>query len=168
MFHMLEHVPDPGRVLAVVRDWLAPGGHLVVEVPNVDSVVQAPRHRFHFAHLYSFNATTLAALGASVGLAAVSSRESGDGGNVTCVFGRADGLSGGPPAASGNAARTAAVLRNHTTVRHYLTPVPYRRAAQRLVRRLHEDRLLRRFPTVEALLDWAARWSDAPAHPSCR
>ena len=69
MFHMLEHVADPRRTLSTIRGWLkGAGGILVVEVPNVDSTVQAPRHRFHYAHLYSFNALTLAALGESVGL----------------------------------------------------------------------------------------------------
>jgi len=91
MFHMLEHVADPRQVLATVRGWLRePEGVLVVEVPNVDSTAQAPAHRFHFAHLYSFNAATLAALGESVGFSTVRCDVSGDGGNVTSVFRRGE------------------------------------------------------------------------------
>jgi SAM-dependent methyltransferase len=33
-FHVLEHVPDPVAVARRMLDWLAPGGLLIVEVPN--------------------------------------------------------------------------------------------------------------------------------------
>jgi len=32
---VLEHLADPARILASVREWLAPGGVLLVSVPNV-------------------------------------------------------------------------------------------------------------------------------------
>ena len=35
--HMLEHVDDPVRVLGCVRRWLAPGGRVIVVVPNARS-----------------------------------------------------------------------------------------------------------------------------------
>ncbi|MGG7377668.1 methyltransferase domain-containing protein, partial [Escherichia coli] len=74
MFHMLEHVADPRRTLATIREWLLPGcGRLFVEVPNVLSTVQAPRHRFHYAHLYNYSAATLEAFGNAAGLRLVSS-----------------------------------------------------------------------------------------------
>jgi SAM-dependent methyltransferase len=49
--HSLEHIPEPVQALAALRSKLAPGGHLVVEVPNVrqniyDLVVAD--HRSHF------------------------------------------------------------------------------------------------------------------------
>jgi SAM-dependent methyltransferase len=34
MWHVLEHVPDPVAVLDLLRDALAPGGVLAIEVPN--------------------------------------------------------------------------------------------------------------------------------------
>ncbi|SRR6266508_1223588 len=37
MFHVIEHVADPLRVVQRVAEWLAPGGVLAVETPNVDS-----------------------------------------------------------------------------------------------------------------------------------
>jgi SAM-dependent methyltransferase len=36
--HTLEHVPDLGATLALCRDALAPGGRLLIEVPNVRSL----------------------------------------------------------------------------------------------------------------------------------
>jgi hypothetical protein len=165
MFHVLEHVPDPRRVLTRVREWMAPDGFLVVEVPNVQSLVQAPAHRFHFAHLHSFSAATLGALGESVGLAVVRAEASPDGGNVTCVFRRVEPL-GAPVELPENVARTAGVLRGHTSLRHYLSATPYRRAAARLRRRWREDRLLGRLRTVDQLLRWAGDLGSA--RPSCR
>lgn len=38
MFHVLEHVPNPARYLRTAHDLLAPGGRLVVQVPNRDSL----------------------------------------------------------------------------------------------------------------------------------
>lgn len=34
MWHVLEHVPDPVEVLTLLRDALAPGGTIAIEVPN--------------------------------------------------------------------------------------------------------------------------------------
>lgn len=37
MWHVLEHVHDPGALLAEIRTVLRPGGRLVIEVPNYES-----------------------------------------------------------------------------------------------------------------------------------
>lgn len=38
MFHVIEHVSDPGAVLSRLADWLAPAGVLALETPNLDSL----------------------------------------------------------------------------------------------------------------------------------
>lgn len=59
LWHVLEHLDDPGPALARVAGWLRPGGLLVVGVPNLGSVqsrlggsrwyhLDVPRHRTHF------------------------------------------------------------------------------------------------------------------------
>jgi len=59
LWHVLEHLDDPGAALARIAGWLAPGGHLLVGVPNLASVqatlgagrwyhLDVPRHRTHF------------------------------------------------------------------------------------------------------------------------
>ena len=59
MWHVLEHMRDPGATLRHVAGWLRPGGLMLVAVPNVDSLqariagrewfhLDLPRHRTHF------------------------------------------------------------------------------------------------------------------------
>jgi SAM-dependent methyltransferase len=36
--HIAEHVDDPVELFGIVREWLAPGGSIVVIVPNADSL----------------------------------------------------------------------------------------------------------------------------------
>jgi SAM-dependent methyltransferase len=59
LWHVLEHLDDPSAALAHVASLLAPGGRLLIGVPNLDSVqarlggdrwfhLDLPRHRTHF------------------------------------------------------------------------------------------------------------------------
>jgi SAM-dependent methyltransferase len=59
LWHVLEHLDRPATALARIADWLAPGGGLLLGVPNLDSWqahlgaarwfhLDVPRHRTHF------------------------------------------------------------------------------------------------------------------------
>jgi SAM-dependent methyltransferase len=59
LWHALEHLDDPGAALARIHEWLAPGGGLLLGVPNIASLqarisrgrwyhLDVPRHRVHF------------------------------------------------------------------------------------------------------------------------
>jgi SAM-dependent methyltransferase len=59
LWHVLEHLDDPGAALDRIAGWLRPGGLLVIGVPNLGSVqaraggarwyhLDVPRHRTHF------------------------------------------------------------------------------------------------------------------------
>lgn len=59
-FHVVEHLPRPREALRRMLEWLAPGGLMIVEVPNIGGVggrlfgrywsgLDFPRHLTHFA-----------------------------------------------------------------------------------------------------------------------
>ena len=60
LLHVLEHIPDPRQTLGAVRDRLAPGGKLLLVLPNADSLeaglfgaswyhLDLPRHLWGFS-----------------------------------------------------------------------------------------------------------------------
>jgi SAM-dependent methyltransferase len=162
MFHTLEHLDDPLAVLRRAREWLVPGGVLLVEVPNVEAVCQQPHQQFHRGHLFHFNVATLEHLGRRAGLAVVQSAASADGGNIWTVFRR---TADPPPVAGaipGNYARVRAILKGHTALRHLLSRYPYVRPVAKLAARLDERwRTFGRSGAPE-VLDALIRASPAP------
>jgi SAM-dependent methyltransferase len=151
MYHALEHVEDPSRILVTIRTWLTENGLLLVEVPNVEASCIAPKNRFHFAHFYNFNRDTLEALGRKAGFATVETVTSEDGGNLISVFRRV-------PAANpvshlnGNYERIAARLRTQTAA-YYFSPAPYAGVAGRLRAYLTDRSAVRGARTPQDVLD---------------
>ncbi len=154
MWHVLEHTEDPGAVLDRLRSWLKSDGMLVVEVPNVEAICQSPKSTFHEAHLYIFNIATLRGLAEKSSLHEAGHTISSDGGNITMFLRRTDspiGDSGGAPI-HGNYQRVSAIVRGHTSLRHYLTLTPYRRVLQRFRRSYAEKRQTACFQSGKDLL----------------
>ncbi len=152
-FHVIEHLESPLDALKHVRDWLRPGGHLLVEVPNVEAVCQWPRSRFHRAHLYNFGPATLELAGRKAGYNVGSSSVSSDGGNLTVVFEK--GSSQVPASAEipGNCERVRSMVLGHTAWRHLFSIYPYRRPFQKLAARLAERRAARATTSPRDILD---------------
>jgi 2-polyprenyl-3-methyl-5-hydroxy-6-metoxy-1,4-benzoquinol methylase len=66
MFHVIEHVDDPGPVIRKLARWMAPGGVLALETPNLDSLDQRLFHESYWGgyhiprHWNLYTASTLA------------------------------------------------------------------------------------------------------------
>ena len=155
IWHVLEHTEDPGFILARLRSWLKPDGVLVVEVPNVEATCQAPRNTFHEAHLYNFNVVSLRRLAKKQGLYETSHLISQDGGSITMFFTRAEPLITDQFCAviPGNCEWISRIVRQHTFLRHHLSPSPYVRVWQRLCRSLEERRETVAPSSGKAILD---------------
>ncbi|MBA2114618.1 class I SAM-dependent methyltransferase [Bremerella alba] len=72
IFHVLEHLSDPQAALAKVSAILKPGGYVLIEVPNVDSLDAQFHQKWHPGHLFHFNCSTLSALATVCGLETLS------------------------------------------------------------------------------------------------
>jgi 2-polyprenyl-3-methyl-5-hydroxy-6-metoxy-1,4-benzoquinol methylase len=74
MFHVLEHVDAPDRVVKRIAEWLTPGGMLAIETPNIDSLDQrlfadSLWGGYHIPrHWHLFSAPTLSRLLENAGL----------------------------------------------------------------------------------------------------
>ena len=68
--HVLEHLNDLEKYLDLIARWLAPGGLLYVEVPNIETYCrEKSRGRmFHYAHIFNFNPWTLRTCAGLAGL----------------------------------------------------------------------------------------------------
>jgi SAM-dependent methyltransferase len=156
VYHALEHVEDPVGVLTTLHGWLSEGGVLLIEVPNVEARCIHPRHRFHFAHFYSFNQPTLEAVGRKAGFENVQTSTSPDGGNLISLFRVAQGFGPVPAAAvslPGNYQRVRRIVRSHTLAGYYLSASPYAGPLGRLRSFLKDRAATRGCATPREVLD---------------
>jgi SAM-dependent methyltransferase len=158
LYHVLEHLAAPRAVIEVLRDWLAPGGHLVIEVPNAEATCQSPAHSFHRAHLTTWGVPPLSRLGIACGLSVASTWTSPDGGNIQVVFRRDATAPLAPLTVLDDItrhypARVAQVLSGHTPLRHWASGRPLTRLAARLGRQIGERVRVRGQADPRAILD---------------
>lgn len=154
MFHVLEHFESPCDALRQVREWLRPGGRLVVEVPNVEARCQWPGSTFHRAHLYNFNPAALEMLGSKAGYGNLGTSVSPDGGNLTVILEKSHHPIIQPATFNipGNYDRVRAMVRSHTAFRHLFSPHPYLRPFRKMKAALAEWQG-KRGPSPRAILD---------------
>ena len=158
LFHVAEHLEHPVEAFKQAAQWLRVGGKLYIEVPNVESCCIWPSSRFHQAHLYNFNAATLAQAGRLAGLEVVTTFTSEDGGNVTAIFEKPETpVAAAATPLADNADRIARILRDHTALAHAFTAHPYTRPIQKLRRQWDERRAIARFSDGKTLLQHLAR-----------
>jgi 2-polyprenyl-3-methyl-5-hydroxy-6-metoxy-1,4-benzoquinol methylase len=140
LHHVLEHVIDPHLALARIAAWIKPGGHLIVEVPNVMSWFHAPRRRFHRAHLHAFHRLGLEDLLSAHGLTPLDSAITPGPAHINIVA-RKTGA-GGKRAFRNESAAVREHFRRHTEISHVTSGMALRRVWGNLTRPLRERRQL--------------------------
>jgi len=155
IWHVLEHTEDPHFVLSKLCSMLKSQGVLVVEVPNVEAICQAPKSTFHEAHLFNFNLETLRKMGEKAGLFEDSHLFSDDAGNVTMFFRKAppDAIKTEDWSIAGNANRITDIVQGHTDLKHYTSATPYLRFLHRMARTASEKNTVKGFESNKSLLD---------------
>ena len=113
--HVLEHLNDPVKYLAMVRTWLAPGGVLYVEVPNIeeDCRVKSRGNLFHYGHIWNFNPWTLRAVAGLAGLEELDMTRERSAGTTGVVFRAGPVLAAADFVSAENAARVRGLLARH-------------------------------------------------------
>jgi 2-polyprenyl-3-methyl-5-hydroxy-6-metoxy-1,4-benzoquinol methylase len=159
LYHVLEHVPRPADVIAVLRPWLKHAGALVVEVPNLESRCEAPISRFHHDHLSYFTRRTLSAFAADAGLAPVSVELSTDGGNILLIA-RA-GADAAPVDLGREFQQVRGLFGARAALDFYLSRLPYARMLSRARRYVQSSLASRRFSRAAEILDAQAATLDA-------
>lgn len=96
MFHVLEHIENPLDDLGHLVKFLKPGGHLIIEVPNILYPNMAFRNKWHPGHLFSYCKISLRDLALKLGLKVIFCDSIQDGGNLFGVFQNI--TEGNPPA----------------------------------------------------------------------
>jgi len=158
--HVLEHMRDPVASLTVLRGWLAPGGILYIEVPDIerDARNKMRGRLFHYGHIYNFNPFTLRQTALRAGLVELPRTKDRSAGQCGAFFTAGDAA----PASAEMQQRNAARLSDAMTA-HYARRLPEPEEgspASRLLRtvaaRLNEAYAGRRFKTHRAIADDAA------------
>jgi len=62
LFHVLEHMANPTRVVRKLYDLLSENGYLVIEVPNILQLDASPSNIFFKAHLTYYSSATISSL----------------------------------------------------------------------------------------------------------
>jgi SAM-dependent methyltransferase len=69
---VLEHVPEPAAMLARTREFIAPGGHVYVELPDGEAAATDPdgpnREEFFIEHLHVFSMSSMSLVADRAGL----------------------------------------------------------------------------------------------------
>lgn len=154
MWHVFEHMDNPADALRKIHSFLAPEGLLVIEVPNVESVCQAPNNTFHTAHLYNFNESTLSRMAERAGFSVIEKSTATDGGIIFQIFKK----NGAVPREvkgeiDGNFERIKNIVSRRTTLKHYFTHYPYSRVFNKIRQKFTEKEAADRFATGKEILD---------------
>ncbi|HCX14757.1 MAG TPA: hypothetical protein DGZ24_05520 [Rhodospirillaceae bacterium] len=140
MHHVLEHTSSPMAALKQVWKWLKPGGVIAIEVPNLASWGHAPHHRFHRAHLHTFNRIGIEDALINSGFTLIDVSPQGERGHLSAI---AKKLPAHPKKVWRNAAPDShATLVAHTQLAHFLSGQRFRRLYANITRPVHEARAI--------------------------
>ncbi|MHC4172469.1 MAG: class I SAM-dependent methyltransferase [Planctomycetota bacterium] len=153
MHHVLEHMENPYAVMHKARSLLKNDGFLIIEVPNAEDIRQAPYHRYHKAHLYTFNPENLECMGRKAGFNVYKTSVAPYNGNIAIIFQKSDTpqiISGKLP---GNFEKITNILNEHTTIRHFTTLIPCKKLLKNTIKAIGEQIMIKKFDNGKDIID---------------
>ena len=162
LHHVLEHMTDPLAELKNIWEMLQNDGFLYVSVPNAEDVMQDPGHRYHKAHIYTFNPETLTALGQKAGFELLRLETAPCNGNISVLFKKKNGPLESPVHLDGNYSKIVNILNNHTTLRHFASAVPYKKALMSMWTAVIERLNIGKFSDDREMIDTVVSTSLQP------
>jgi 2-polyprenyl-3-methyl-5-hydroxy-6-metoxy-1,4-benzoquinol methylase len=150
--HVLEHLADPWAALRRIGSWLAPGGLLFIEVPNLAGVRKQATNTFHTAHIWNFTPETLGLLTWQEGFAALTQADLAG----TSMMLRRRRAEDTPPAGADASLAERLARQVATTGRplsYILSGAPVARRVSRLRRNIEERVVCARHATVRDMAD---------------
>jgi SAM-dependent methyltransferase len=163
--HVFEHLADPLGALHTFRQWLAPGGLVFIEVPNLDGVRKQRMTLFHYAHVWNFSPATLTGLLARAGFVPLPGEDEGSTSLVVAATARpvAADASRNP----GHASLLRQQLAQDQSLGAYVASgAPFQRRWARLKRNVDEITTTWRYRDVRAMAD--AVLAATPIQPGSR
>lgn len=162
--HVFEHLPNPRLAMEAMHKLLKKGGHVLMEVPNIEAIYHAPNKIFHVGHLYWYNPNTIRALALQLGFLVDDMRIVKGTMHINVVLTKSDESSASEAEVnallSGNARRIAEVLQQHTMLRHYSTPAPYARFVRKMYRYYKERTYVKNLNDCKTICDSVCnKWS---------
>lgn len=161
--HVLEHLEDPGAVLQRLLRWNKPGGYLNIEVPNIEATYHAPRHRFHLAHLYTFNPDNLALMGRKAGYRIHDLQLMPGTLHINLILQKSAAPLSLPESFGipGNYQRIRGILNCHSAIRHYCSSRVYARFIRKQLGYLQEKVAIRKFKEGREIADYLLSRSNS-------
>ena len=159
--HVLEHMRDPVASLTTLRNWLAPGGILYIEVPDIerDARNKMRGRLFHYGHIYNFNPFTLRQTALRAGLVELRQTRDRAAGQCGAFFTAGDAAPASAADFARNAARMMQAMQAHNA-RRLPEPdegTPASRLLRTVAARLNEAYAGHRFKTHRAIAEDAAQ-----------
>lgn len=150
--HVFEHLADPLDALTCFRRWLAPGGLLFIEVPNIEGVQKQRGNLFHYAHVWNFSPATLKATLSRAGFEPINSPQCN---GTSLVFKASSNPALGHTESLSNLATKLRhqLLEDQSPVTYFVSGAPFRRRWQRLLRNLDEITTTSRFESLRQMAD---------------
>ena len=150
--HVLEHVADPWDALRRIHGWLAPGGLLFIEVPNLAGVRKQAANTFHTAHIWNFTPETLALLAWQGGFATL---PAGANAGTSVVFRKRQAGDVAPAGACPELAERLArqVATSGQPIGYLLSGAPITRRVARIRRNIREHLVCARYTSVREMAD---------------